>query len=173
MRGTTGNSEFMAVYRSWYLYSHKLALRVCLPLCITADDITQEVWIRLWTRRHELSQVENMAAYIKRCIVFAIQNHHRNENARAARNEANTAFQYCEPQAADEPVLRQERDYALAGAIESLPVKRREIVRMRMQNYSSVEIATALDLSQKTVQNQLLNSIPLMRAYLERRCMLN
>ena len=173
MRGTTANSDFMAVYRSWYLYSYKLALRVCLPLCITADDITQEVWIRLWARRHELSQVENMAAYIKRCIIFAIQNYQRNENARAARNEAYAAFQDCEAKAADEQLLQHERDYALAGAIESLPVKRREIVRMRMQNYSSVEIAAALDLSQKTVQNQLLNSIPVMRSYLDRRCMLN
>lgn len=173
MRGTTGNSEFMALYRSWYLYSHKLAVRVCPPLCVTADDITQEVWIRLWTRRHELSQVENMAAYLKRCITFAVQNFQRDENARSARNEAYASFQECEAEAADNHLIQRELDYALAGAMESLPLKRREIVQLRMQNCSSAEISAALEVSQKTVQNQLLNSIPVMRAYLDKRYMLN
>lgn len=173
MRGTTGHSEFMAVYRSWYLYSHKLALRVCPPLCITADDITQEVWFRLWTRRDELSQIENMAAYLKRCIAFAIQNFQRDEAARRSRNEAYAAWGDSHTEAADHHLSEQELDYAIAGAIESLPVRRRDIVQLRLQNCSSAEIAAELGVSQKTVQNQLLNCIPVMRAYLDRRYMLN
>lgn len=127
-----------------------------------AEEIVQDVFINIWKLRESL-EIDNPGAYLRTAVRHRVLNY-------VTRNKAADSFY--EPMAllladsgrADELLLRKELLKLLRLYIETLPAKRKQIFLLHLYtNLSTKEIAERLSVSQKTVQNQILNAIDGMK----------
>lgn len=118
------------------------------------EDIIQDVFVKLWIRRAEL-QIENPQAYLHTAVRFRVFNYVERDAVHQSFFEPFDAMAQS-PSGADERVLEKELLDLVQAYIESLPAKRKQIFLMHIkENLSTKEIAERLNISQKTVQNQL------------------
>ena len=118
------------------------------------QDIIQNVFADLWKRRGEVN-LANPKAYLHTAVRFQVLK----QVARAPRN---TFFsqkfeeQLISPLTTDSGVLEKEREVLIEYFILALPKKRREIFLLHYhEGLSTAKIALRLNVSRKTVQNQL------------------
>lgn len=130
-----------------------------------AKDITQEVFIYLWTHR-EGNYIDNLEAYLFSAV--------RNNVFRALKKDKKflpidelllEVRIYCSE--ADARLLEKEFFEAYNILVEAMPAAQRSIYKMKYhENMSTIEIAERLNISRKTVQNQLTRAVHLLRASL-------
>ena len=127
-----------------------------------SKDITQEVFIDLWLRRGKVG-IENIQAYLLTAVRFQVLK-------MISREKKNTSF--IEPFenmaissfSADGEVIDKELAALFDSWLNTLPEKRKAIFVMHyIEKLSTKEIAERLDISQKTVQNQLGNAVQGLR----------
>lgn len=133
-----------------------------------AEDLTQEVFIRLWDHRRLLTDIEDPAAYLYR-MVFNHINNYLKKSANELRIIEN-AQRWKSPH--DNGTIQQiqgnEMAHIIATAVERLPPRKKIIYRLsREQGLSYHEIADQLDLSPNTVKNHLVEAMKLLRGYLK------
>lgn len=133
------------------------------------DEIVQEVFMRVWTYRASLSEVQNFQAWIQRIA--------RNLFIDALRKIAREKdyIREIRPITSEEhrPVEDALRDKELAGlmqkALEELTPQQRTIFELsRIQGLKREEIARQLNLSENTVKVHLTRALSTIRDYLGR-----
>lgn len=122
-----------------------------------SQDLTQDIFIRLWERRETLD-IQNLPAYLNTAVrnnVFKlVANHKINEDF---YNIAERLLPYSS--AADHRLITDELIKAFHSLVESMPPQRKKIFQLRYeQNLKTGAIAQQLNITQKTVQNHLLSS---------------
>lgn len=127
-----------------------------------AKDITQDIFLKLWGSRQTLF-IDNLPAYLNvatRNSVFKLmEKEQRYTPVSDFVLKAKTS-----PQQADTNILLKELFQAYEKMIESLSLAQQTIFKMRYhQEQSTSEIAQALGISRKTVQNQLGKSVAQLR----------
>jgi len=122
-----------------------------------AKDIIQEIFVDLWNKR-QVKEINNVKAYLAQSVKFKVLDEFRKNRYEFVEIE-NFAEEIKENVYADSKLLDKEFFMSLKDWIDSLPHKRKEIFRLKYQEgLSNKEIALKLNISQKTVQNQVLNS---------------
>lgn len=118
------------------------------------EDLVQEVFYKLWRKRADL-KIQHLEAYLKTAARYEALNH-------LARSKISVAF--FEPflnileerDLPDMQILSKDLLELIHSYAQCLPEKRRQIFLLYFQSMlSTKEIAEALEISQKTVQNQL------------------
>ena len=118
------------------------------------EDIIQDVFVKLWIRRAEI-QIENAQAYLHTAIRFRVFNYVEREAVHESFFEPFETIGFSSS-TADEKVLEKELLDLVYAYINTLPEKRKQIFLLYIKdNLSTREIAERLNISQKTVQNQL------------------
>jgi RNA polymerase sigma-70 factor (ECF subfamily) len=132
-----------------------------------AEEITQEIFIKLWLCRDILDQVENLEAYI-----FSIA---RNKTLNHLRKAAHNIKLLHELEGRmvtannniDEKTLSSEYDKLVQEALISLSPQRRLVYQLsRQQGLNHEEIATHLQISRNTVKNHMVEALRFIRIYL-------
>lgn len=130
-----------------------------------AEDLTQDVFMQLWVKREE-TFIENLPAYLyvtARNSVYKLMGKQSKfvpidellENLAKSENQT------------DARLLKNEFMKAYEALIDTLPLAQQMIFRMRYNDgLSPDEIAEALDLSPKTVRNQLGKALIKVKATL-------
>ncbi|SDG29044.1 RNA polymerase sigma-70 factor, ECF subfamily [Pedobacter terrae] len=133
-----------------------------LPEKEKCQDIIQNIFTDLWNRKAELD-LENPVAYLHTAVRFQTLKH-------LARSPKNSFFgksfenELISPLQADGILLEKEVAGLLELFIKALPEKRRNIFMMHyFEGLSTAKIAFELNISQKTVQNQLANATQALR----------
>jgi len=122
-----------------------------------AKDIVQEVFVDFWNKRH-VREVINVQAYLVQSVKFKVLDEFRKSKYEFVELD-NFIEQIRESNDADSQLISKEFFTALKAWTETLPAKRREIFKLKYEEgLTNKEIAERLDISVKTVQNQLLNS---------------
>ena len=123
--------------------------------CDTAEDVTQQVFMRLWERRGYLKidgSLRGLIYKIARNLYFDLCRR-RSARRRAAMRASEEIPAYELP--IDQP-LRDEIREAIVIAVNSLPKRRREVfVLVRHHGLSHNEVSEALNLAPQTVANHL------------------
>lgn len=127
-----------------------------------ADDIAQDVFVQLWIRGSK-SPIENLPAYlftlVKNNIFKFLEKESRYAELPDLANQAEDPLGR-----ADSSLLYQEFLTCFDQLIESLSPQQRIIFKMRFEDdMSSTEIAEKLQISPKTVRNQLGKAIAKLR----------
>ncbi len=153
------------LFRTYFSFVCKTIYRIVQDNA-TAEDLAQDVFVRIWNRRTELQQVY-FKAYLHRAgINMALDYIDKNKR----RGVHMPIEDYMEPvQAA--PVghnsLRQTTQH-IQQAIDKLPEKCREIfILSRYEELSYKEIASTLNISVKTVENQMMTALKKLRVSLQ------
>jgi RNA polymerase sigma-70 factor (family 1) len=134
-----------------------------------AEEITQEIFIKLWLCRDILHQVDNLDGYI-----FTIA---RNKTLNYLRKAANDqrllrelqAFAVPENNNVEERTLAGEYDRLIGDALTFLSPQRRLVYQLsRDKGLNHEEIAHHLHLSRNTVKNHMVEALRFIRQYLGR-----
>ena len=156
--------QFEAIYRENYSALRQVA-RNLIRDADAAHDIVQEVFVRLWNRREELHTVLNPAAYLYKSVVNAALNYLEQNKKRRPGGDA---IHLTASETSDGPLELKELHKKVSDAIEKLPPKCRAIfVLSRLEQRKNKEIAALLNLSLKTVENQMGIALKKMREDLQ------
>ncbi len=152
---------FEEIYRRYWAQLYNASYKR-LPDKEKCQDIVQNVFMSLWARREEVI-LENPSAYLHTAVRFQILKH----IARAPKGTFLTeAFQneLISPLESDSDLLEKEAKDVISYFIAALPRKRRDIFVMHyFEGLSTAKIATNLQISKKTVQNQLTTTSHALR----------
>jgi len=133
-----------------------------------AQDIVQEVFIKIWLNRKQLNTGQSFSYY----IYTLARNQSFNELRSAKRKELMENMLLCqqtemdETSAPDTKMIFDEYQKMLEKAIASLPEQKRKIYQLsRDEGLSHKEIATKMGLSPHTVQSHISDSLRFIKAY--------
>ena len=126
------------------------------------QDVVQNVFTDLWNRRAQL-EIQNLEAYLHTAVRFQVLKAISKSNANSTfTNVFDTDI--VSTLRADEILLDKEAKQLVEQFINALPSKRRNIFVMHYINeLTTANIAVALNLSQKTVQNQITTASHALR----------
>ncbi len=131
-----------------------------------AKDITQDIFLQFWSRRHEL-QLVSVPAYLYTAIRNNVFKWMEKEQRFTAIPDLLDLLVH-ERDQADVELLRKEFMQKYEALVNSLPAAQQTIFKLRFhEDLSTKEIAEKLDISRKTVQNQLGKSVNQLRDSLQ------
>ncbi|EHQ24912.1 RNA polymerase sigma factor [Mucilaginibacter paludis] len=148
-----------SIYQFIYKYVHSGAL---------ADDLTQEVFIKIWNGRHQLNNIQSFKGYL-----FVSARNHTLNSLKAALRSDKTMGEIvknfvAQRKATDERLL--EADYAafLQRELSKLPERSREIFRLCRQEYRTYEeVAQQLGISKSAVKSHMVSSMKVLKTSVE------
>lgn len=167
-----GSSEaFDALYERYWEVVYSAAYKR-LADADYAKDITQDIFLQLWTRREEL-HIDNLPGYLFTAVRNNVFKWLEKEQKYTPIPELLSQLEISRDQA-DAYILRKEFMDAYEMLVGSLTSSQQVIFKMRFnQDLSTEEIAEKLNISRKTVQNQLGKSIAQLRQSLTIICLLS
>ena len=130
-----------------------------------SQDIVQDIFISLWERRENLD-IQNLNAYLHSSVRYNV---YKLVAANKVKDEFYDLSEILSSpsSAADHRIVSNELMTIYQTLIEGMPPQRQKIFKMRHEeNLKTRVIAEKLNLSQKTVQNQLLSSYQNIRSLL-------
>lgn len=152
-------------------HEHKLyafAIKV-LRSDAQAKDIVQEVFLKLWTIRAQLHEIENMDAFLYRLTENKVYDHLR---AAASREKTRQELWQRIHLTNDEditPLEEKEYHQLIQSAIEQLPPQRKMIYLLsKEEGMKQRQIAEELQISPHTVRNHLAEAFRSIRNYMKK-----
>jgi len=129
-------------------------------------DFAQDVFLEIWKKRKTLN-ISNVKAYLRRAVINKSLNHIKAQRLDFEEDQSNLDSTQQESAQADLEYI--ELQEAVNQAIESLPERCRAVFALRrFEELSLKEIAAQLDISPKTVENQLTKAMKIMRKAVEK-----
>lgn len=132
-----------------------------------AENIVQEVFVKLWTNREELTITTNVKAY----LYTAVKNHSLNYLKQDKRNitiDEVFSFGDLTDGTPEDDVIKDELTKAVHNAIDELPAQCRKIyVMKKYDDLSYQEIADLLGISINTVKTQMKRAMKSLTSKLE------
>lgn len=133
----------------------------------TAEEIVQEFFIKFWIKRNDINIHSSVKSYLFQSIRFRSLNYLRdNKNVSIENLEIKQINELADNHSEefDYDIIKKK----LAAAIETLPEKCRDIFLLsRKENLTYKQIAEKLDISQKTVENQIGIALKKLREKLQ------
>ena len=131
----------------------------------TAEDIVQTIFIQLW-ENEKIYDLADAQPFLKKCVKFKCIDYTRSKQSRKEiSSDILPELMKAEPEA----LLEEDVQATLQLFASQLPPKMQKVFMMsRVQGMSYAEIATELNVSIKTVENQMGVALKKMRALLRK-----
>ena len=154
-------SALKSIFEAHYPMVFRSIYRL-IPDTALAEDLSQEVFLKLWEKRLKINIKSSIAAYIRKMSVNeALGQLRKNKKMRI---EAITEIDTAAVDSTETIYLQHEMQEHLHRAIDKLPHRCRLIFLLsRFEELSYKEISDQLDISPKTVENQISKALKLMR----------
>lgn len=131
-----------------------------------AEDIVQQIYTDFWQKKVALNIQTSARAYLYKSVYNAsldFLKHHKVKKVYQRLTLANS-----QEAAQTDTTIATELKQKIESAILKLPEQCGKIFRMcKMDNMKYREIATKLDISEKTVENQMGKALRILRAELQ------
>ncbi len=138
--------------------------RVSPSLGLDADDIEQEVRLKLWRVLERENTIAHPPSYLHRAVMSVIVDHIR--KLRHAPQPLPDG--YSVPDNADTQTRSAELGAHIAGALAQLPERRQRPVALHLQGFDLAQIAVMEGLSEATVRNLVYRGLDELKASLMR-----
>ena len=129
----------------------------------TVEDLAQEVFIRFWDKRRQIEINSSLPAYIRRMAIneaLAYLRRHKRFDDR----EVTADMLPGTTDSAEEHFLHQELEVQVRDAINELPPRCRTVFQLsRYEELTYQEIADQMEISIKTVENQMSKALRILR----------
>jgi RNA polymerase sigma-70 factor (family 1) len=157
---------FQVLYKACYPLIQRYIL-LFEPSPQILDELTQDVFVRIWEKRHRLEAVESFKGYlflVTRNVVF---NFIRALKVRQKVKELDESSSPPTNDLENELLFKQYYEIALE-AMNKLPPGRRKVLKMSIDDGLSLdEIAIELQISRSGVKKQLYAATAYVRQYLQ------
>jgi RNA polymerase sigma-70 factor (ECF subfamily) len=159
-------SAFQTVFQMHYASVCK-TIRRFIHDTNTVEDLAQDVFVRFWERRHQIEVKTSFGAYLYRMGVNEALTYIRKQ--KRFQEDDIDGFSFSDNSSSAIQVMEgAELKVKIKAAIDSLPPKCRTVFLLsRQEEMSYKEIADKLEISIKTVENQIGKALKVMRAYLK------
>ena len=161
-----GNKEaFDTVFRLYYKDLCRFAM---FMNCSSedAEELVQDMFFRLWQNRSQINLVSSSKSYLYTSVKNSMINRHKHEKVKQVYA---ADYRYSNTEVSDESEAdgNNEKIKNIESAIAELPEKRREIfVKSKLEGKKYKEIADELQISVKTVENQMGEALKFLRSRL-------
>lgn len=129
-----------------------------------AMDVVQDTLITLWKQRDHMHEVKSLKAYLYSIARYKALRHIRLNIQK--RDYLSSLLNFFEEysESPEEQFISNELQMIINDEVSRLPPKMREVYRLsREQQLSYKEIASLLNISDKTVKKQISNSLKIIR----------
>lgn len=121
-----------------------------------AQDMAQDIFLKIWNNRETLPQIKNLQAYFFQMSKFRVYDYFKQnivyENYTASSCDLKA---FVEDSITDE-IEAKDLELLIDMAIENMPPQRKKIFRMsRHEGMTNEEIATRLEISKRTVETHI------------------
>ncbi|MGB0525634.1 MAG: RNA polymerase sigma-70 factor [Flammeovirgaceae bacterium] len=154
-----------SAFRKLFDKFYKLLLAVAINFLKDIDaakDVVQEVFFQLWKKRESLNINSSVEAYLKRAVINKSLNQIKYQ--KRLTGDDNLEHQHSSSYTVVEELQAAELHEALQQALDSLPERCRLIfVMRRLEGMSHKEIAEKLEISPKTIENQMTKALKVLK----------
>jgi RNA polymerase sigma-70 factor (ECF subfamily) len=129
-----------------------------------AEEIVQEIFLRIWEKKENIDENQSFSSYIFQAAKHRIFNGFRKKVNEQAYLDFVIYADNASSNFTDMEVEYQEIKSKAEAVISAMPPKRQEIFRLsREQGLKNKEIAEKLQISIKTVENQMGQALKFLR----------
>jgi len=155
---------FEQVFKSHFKSLHAYACTIMRDP-MPAEEIVQNIFLKLWEKKEEITIKENISVYLYRAVHNESLNYLRHRKVRSAyQSYAMRQHKQTEQEKPAEKVVMKELEKKLEIALQELPEQCRTIFQLsRFEDLKYREIADKLGLSVKTIENQMGKALKLLR----------
>jgi len=162
-RGIANGNELML--EELYKLFHKKLMhfsRVITRSNEIAEEVVDDVFVKLWNKRNKVSEIENLTVY----LYIAIKNQSLNALSRKAQQLVSESFDYLDieiEEAIGDPALlmiTEEMMHRMQKAVDDLPPRCKMVFKLvREDGLSYKEVGAILKISPKTVDAQMMIAV--------------
>jgi RNA polymerase sigma-70 factor (ECF subfamily) len=161
--GYSSESEFKQLYVEYYPFAVRTAMYILKSSSI-AEDVAQNVFLKLWDKRDQLVQIENLKSYIARMSHNGALDVLK-DSSMLVEEDFSLMFDETIPEGDnDEVTLKTSLEKAL---VELSPKCRLVFSLIRLEGLSNEEIADYLSISIRTVETQISAALKRFRSDLK------
>lgn len=132
-----------------------------------AEDLIQELFVSIWDRRQIINFNTSVASYLYSAVRYRFFDLVDKQKVRADYITALQTFLDQGDHSTDNYIFEKELSLIIEKEISNLPSKMREVFLLsRKENLSNKDIAQRLNISEKTVKNQISTSLKILRVKL-------
>ena len=125
-----------------------------------AEDIVAGFFVKLWQKRALLDPVQAPGAYLYMSVKNAVIDYRRTLQNKACATQPDSRDAESIAAPAEDAIENKELTELLEHTVEALPFKRKLIFRLvKEEGLKCREVAELLNLSERTVENQLYRAI--------------
>lgn len=156
-----GDKEVLTLLYNWYWEG---LMRSCCKIVRDvgeSEDIVQEVFLLIWEKRGELLIDKDIGSYLFGVLRFKMFNYLKTNRRKSEAFDRIAEVFESTPDAAFSPdrLLEYKELYlSVLDLVSSMPERCRVVYELRENDMSYQDIADVLDISVKTVENQLLKA---------------
>lgn len=129
---------------------------------VESEELVQEVFIKIWETRSKLKSYFSFKSYIFTIAINIIRKHFKSK-AYISRYFESEVYNDFDIQTSEKITYDSLLQY-IKNLVETMPERRREIFqKSRFEGQSIKEIAEELNISHKTIENQLTEALRFIR----------
>ena len=161
----SSEKEIVSLFEEHYVTLCKTVNRIVQDTYIS-EDIVQDIFFNLWNRKQKIAIKTSLTAYLKKIAINAAIDHLRKNNKlKAVKSEdISDMVEIQDTAQADTEVNISDLSKMINQAINKLPDRCRIIFLLsRHEQMSYKEISVQLDISVKTVENQMTKALRFLK----------
>ncbi|WP_245870012.1 RNA polymerase sigma-70 factor [Pedobacter ginsengisoli] len=157
------DKAFEQMFKAHYKELHSYA-NIMLRDQDIAEEIVQSMFLKFWEKRELLNVQTSIKAYLYKCVYNDSLNYLKHQKVKTKYQDFTIHTMNNHHEAASSRVELNELEFKLQEALNELPEHCRTIFQMsRFEELKYREIAEQLDLSIKTVENQMGKALKILR----------
>jgi len=160
---SNGEKAMEEIYSRYYNYLCHATYKI-LNDSVATEDIVQDVLMEIWKKKETINITISLKAYLRRASINKALNYLRGKKIKFEDDDSYKET-FIDSDDSLEKLEYNELSDVINNTIEALPEKCRRVFSMsRFESMSYQEIATALEISIKTVENQISKALRILRA---------
>lgn len=165
-RNAISEQEFEQVFKSHFKALHAYACTILKEEAM-AEEVVQQVFFKLWEKKDQVEITQSLKAYLYRSVYNECLNYLKHQKVKQT-HKSHTVYTTQEgAENVSGRLQAKELEGKIAEALNQLPEQCRTIFQMsRFEELKYREIADRLNLSVKTIENQMGKALKIMRMQL-------
>jgi RNA polymerase sigma-70 factor (ECF subfamily) len=158
--------EFAGTYQAFWKKLYSVAYNHLRDKTL-AQEIVQDVFVKLWLNRKEITHIENMQAYLLTALRNKIYDHFDSVSCRQKHYKLALEDFSEERNAVDDIVVFNEGMSVISEELRKMPRKTRLVFRLsKFHRYTNEEIAAKTQMSSKAVEYHITQAVKKLRVRL-------
>ena len=157
---------FETLFRRYYRYLYSVAIQYVKDPDL-AEDALQEVYLKLWTNREHIDELQSIKSYLATAMRHQVLNAIRNEKRAILRHLNHHITQPNADTSTEDTLMLNEYGSVFRDGLRQLPNQRRLVFTLRSeQGLTNEQVASQLRISINTVKVQYYQACRFLRDYL-------